>query len=168
MSKAKVELFQEMLEISKKETLKTAGKIPIGRRFSQTCDGKAHPLWLLGHLANTIDVVGTVWGFGGERTLPKQYGLRFAPDFAGGIPITANPEDYPGWDEIAGLYEKAFDRFLEHCGTISDADLPQEGRGRIPEEMKVHFSSIGTILRIMVMHESHHRGQMSMLAKAGA
>jgi hypothetical protein len=165
MSKAKVELFQEMLEISKKETLKTAGKVPEGKRFTQTCDGKAHPLWLLGHLANTIDVVGTVWAFGGERALPKNYGLKFAPDFAGGIPITTDPEDYPAWEEIVGHYEVAFDRFLDHCRTIEDSDLPQEGRGRIPEEMKKHFSSIGVILRIMVMHESHHRGQMSMLAK---
>lgn len=164
MSKAKVEVFLELLEISKRETLKTAGRVPVERRYKQAGEGKAHPLWLLGHLANTVDVVGSVWAFGQQRVLPKGYGLKFAPDFAGGEPVTANPSAYPNWDEILSLYEAAFDQFLERCRTLEDSDLPKEGRGRIPEELKGHFSTIGTILRILTLHESHHRGQMSLLA----
>lgn len=161
---SKIELLVEQLSFCREQTLKTASGVPDASRLRQLRPGKAHPLWLLGHLANTANVVMIQWALQHESITPKGFGKKFAPDFGGGDPVTDNASDYPAWDEVVGVYEKAFETALENVRKLSDAALPKPLPGRIPEPLRQHFSSVGKTLNIMVLHDSYHRGQIGLLA----
>ena len=160
---SKIELLVEQLSFCREQTLKTASGVPEAVRLVQLRPGKGHPLWLLGHLANTANVVIIQWALNGENVTPKGFGKKFAPDFGGGDPVTTNAADYPSWDEVVGVYEKAFDAALDGVKKLTDADLPNPLPGRIPDPLRQHFSSVGKTLNIMVLHDSYHRGQIGLL-----
>ncbi len=160
----KVELLAEQLAFCREQTLKTASGVPEAGRLVQLRPAKGHPLWLLGHLANTANVIVIQWTFNSESVTSKEFRKKFAPDFGGGDPVTPNAADYPSWDEVVATYEKAFDAVLDGVKNLSDADLPKPLPGRIPDPLRQHFSSIGTTLNIMILHDSYHRGQIGLLA----
>jgi hypothetical protein len=162
MSKSKIELYQSQLKRCRAETLKIAGGVPERRRLAQLKDGKAHPLWLLGHLANTMNVVCLQWVLEKESLTPKGFGKKFAPDFGGGAPITPNP---PGWDEVAGVYDQVLSAAIDNVSALSDEDLPLPLKGRIPEPLREFFISNEFTLTQMVIHDSYHRGQIGLLGK---
>ncbi|MDZ4861009.1 MAG: DinB family protein [Candidatus Hydrogenedentes bacterium] len=159
----KIELLAEQLASCGDQTLKVAARVPDANRFLQLRPGKAHPLWLVGHLANTINVVIIQWALNGENMVPKGFGKKFAPDFAGGDPISPNAEDYPAWDAVIAIYAEAIQKALEKLKQAADADLPKPLPGRIPEPLRDHFGNVGQTLNIMVSHDSYHRGQLGML-----
>lgn len=157
--------FHGMLEMCRDWTLKTCEGVKPEDRFRQLKEGKAHPLWLLGHLANTIDVVGGLWTYNQPPVVAKKYKFKFAPDFAGGDPITTNPEDYPAWEELLVDYRTAFDSFLDKVRGTRDVELPEPPRGPVREDRKDFFNSVGKNIQVMILHDTHHRGQIAMLAK---
>lgn len=167
MSPIKIEWYQELLRRSRDETLKTAKGVPESRRLVQLREGKAHPLWLLGHLANTMNVVCLQWVLEKESLTPKGFGKRFAPDFGGGAPITANAGDYPAWDEVAAIYDQVLSAAIDGVAALNDEDLPLPLRGRIPDPLREFFKSNDFTLTQMVIHDSYHRGQMGLLGKLG-
>ena len=159
----KIELLVEQLSFCREQTLKTASGVPESARLLQLRPAKAHPLWLLGHLANTANVVMIQWALNGENIAPKGFGKKFAPDFGGGDAVTTNVADYPAWDEVVGTYEKAMDTAIDGVKKLGEADLPKPLPGRIPDPLRQHFSSIGKSLNMMVLHDSYHRGQIGLL-----
>jgi len=165
MSSAKVELLQEQLTSCRDETLRVAGSVSEPDRFRQLKEGKAHPAWLVGHLTSTVNTVVLRWMLAQRVELPKGFGRQFAPDFAGGLPITNNPADYPAWDDLLPLYESVMTAAINGIGNLSDADLPNPLQGEVPEQLRNFFSSNGKSLCIMVSHDSYHRGQIGMLSK---
>jgi DinB family protein len=165
MSDAKVEVFAGVLEICKIETERVAGEVREEDRLLQLREGKAHPLWLIGHLANSTDLLGLSWALGIGPMLPEDYRKRFSPDFAGGLPVTIQAEDYPSWEEALDAYRRVFDRFLEGVRNVRDEDLDEKPRAPVPVGFEKLFSSVGACLRIMVMHDNYHRGQLGMLSK---
>ena len=84
----KIETLAKLLEKAKQETLTTAAKVPDANRFLQLGEGKATPMWLLGHMTNTINSIVLVWTLQGESILTREQAKLFAPDFAGGAPPT--------------------------------------------------------------------------------
>ena len=165
MSTPQIELIQQQLTMCQADTLRVAGSVSEADRFKPLKEGKAHPAWLIGHLANTIETVVNRWMLLEEGRLPKGFGRKFAPDFAGGLPITPNPADYPAWDEVVDLYAQLMTAAIEGIEKFSDTDLPEPLPGELPEPMRGFFSSIGKTLNIMVLHDSYHRGQIGMLSK---
>ena len=159
-----VELLAEQLAFCREQTLKTASGVPESSRLVQLRPGKGHPLWLLGHLANTANVIVIQWTLNAESITTKEFRKKFAPDFGGGDPVTPNAADYPSWNEVVAAYEKAFDAAVEGVKKLTDADLPNPLPGRIPDPLRQHFSSIGTTLNIMVLHDSYHRGQIGLIS----
>lgn len=159
----KIELLVEQLTLCFEQTLKTASGVPEAARLVQLRPGKGHALWLLGHLANTANVVGIVWTLNGESVAPKGFRQKFAPDFGGGDPVTGNAADYPSWDEVVAVYEKAMTAANAGVKTLTEADLPKPLPGRIPDPLRQHFSSVGRALNILAMHDSYHRGQIGLL-----
>jgi len=157
--------FHQMLEMCKNGTLKTCEGVKPEDRFRQLKEGKAHPLWLLGHLANTIDVVGNLWTFNQQPVVAKKYKFKFAPDFAKGDPIVDDPEYYPSWEELLEDYRTAFDTFLENVRGTQDLDIPEKPRGPVREDRKDFFNSIGKNIQVMILHDTHHRGQIAMISK---
>ncbi len=165
MSQEAVLGFHQLLEMCKKSTLRNCEGVKPEDRFRQLKEGKAHPLWLLGHLANTIDVVGNLWTYNQPPVVAKKYKFKFAPDFAGGDPITAEPDNYPPWEELLEDYSTAFDSFLEKVKQTQDQELPEDPRGPVREDKKDFFNSIGKNIQVMILHDTHHSGQVSMISK---
>ena len=165
MSTQKVDLHIQQITLCKTETLRVAGGVAEADRFRQLKDGKAHPAWLVGHLANTVDSIVLGWMLLQESTLSKGFKKQFAPDFAGGLPITGKPEDYPAWDEVLGHYEEVLNKAAAGLAALDDASLDGPLKGSIPDALRNRFSSVGHTLTFLVLHDSYHRGQIGMLSK---
>lgn len=164
MSRVKVETLCEMLDSCRSTTLEFAGKVPERARLRQVEIGKAHPLWLIGHLANSTNAVGLCWLLGRESILASYFGTTFAPDFMKGKPITPNAPEYPAWEEVLETYDRVMRTFLEAVQRFSDEDLPQPPRGKMPERFLPYFPTLGGGIARLSMHDSHHRGQISLIA----
>lgn len=167
MSNPKIELLAEIADKAFKQTVQVADGVPAAQRMYQLKAGKGHPLWLLGHLTNTLNVVFNQWTMGGGNELPRSWGMKFAPDFAQGDPITTNAADYPSWEEVVENYKKLGKKTVEHIRSLRESDLDSKARGSMPEQFQGFFSSIGATIFIMTQHDAHHRGQIAMLGKLG-
>lgn len=168
MSQVKVETYAALLEMGFSETLRVAGIVPESNRCLQLEEGRVQPLWLIGHLANTLNVVTNMWMFGGENVMPKGWGRIFAPDFAGGKLPTSNPDDYPPWDEVVSQYAAIAQKVVGDVRTLDDSVLGNPLPGEVPEPLRQKFPSIEQSLRMMVAHDNYHRGQLGLLAKLKA
>lgn len=166
MANAKMSVYAALLEKAREETLAAAGAVAEDRRLFQLGEGKATPLWLIGHLANTVNVVLRVWTLQRESLLGREQSMRFAPDFAGGAPPSADPAAYPPWDEVVGLYDRAMADAIEGVRGLDDALLPEPLPGRMPDALRGFFTTVEFTLGRMVAHDAYHRGQIAMLAKA--
>jgi hypothetical protein len=166
MSSVKVSVYATLLAKAREETLAAAAAVPEDRRLYQLGAGKATPLWLLGHLANTVNAVLRLWILERESLLDRAQSMCFAPDFAGGKAPTADPADYAPWEEVVALYDRVMADAIEGVAALEDALLPEPLPGRMPEPLRGFFSSVEFSLGRMVAHDAYHRGQLAMLAKA--
>ncbi len=164
MSKDRVETLADVFQHSMEETLKAAGNVPADKRLKQLQPGKGHPLWQVGHLAFAFDTVLNFMALGAERVLPNEYSAKFAPDFVGGAPVTANADDYPAWDDVVSYYEKAGKAAIANVRALDDADLPGGPKGNVPEAMADFFKVLGGTIGHMAIHDAYHRGQMNLIA----
>jgi hypothetical protein len=163
VSKDRVETLAEVFQHSMDETLKAAREIPAEKRMKQLQAGKGHPLWHIGHLAFAFDVVLNRLALGGDSVLPGEYSVKFAPDFVGGAPVTANAGDYPSWDEVVEQYEKAGKAAIANIRALDDSDLPGGPKGPVPDTMADFFAVLGGTIGHMAIHDSYHRGQMKLI-----
>lgn len=167
MSNVRVTLLADLLEGAQQHTLQIAESVPESHRLKQLQAGKATPLWLVGHLANTVNTLVLVYTLEQPSVLTREQSILFAPDFAGGKTPTTNPDEYPSWDETIALYNEVFEKALAGVRALDDSVLKDPLPGKLAEEMRGFFSSIGTTLSIMIQHDSYHRGQIGMIAKLG-
>jgi len=164
MSRAIVSHLSEMLDFCKTETLNAAARVPEEKRLFQAAEGKAHPLWLVGHLAGATGAVALQWGLGLPGVLPPTFRMQFAPGFLGGDPITPDASKYPSWEECLEAYRTAMNRLIEEIAKLQDEDLSLPPRGEMPERLRSRFTNLGRVGSLMIVHDTHHRGQLSMLA----
>ena len=164
MGKDRVELIAATYEGAMKATLDAAKAVAVEKRMKQGQEGKAHPLWLMGHLAASFDVILNVMTLGSAPLLPSNYFKKFGPSQAGGDPVSSNASDYPSWDEIVASYDKAGKAAIAKIRTLDDSDLPGGPKGSPPEAFKDFFKVRGQTLGAMAQHDAYHRGQIGMLA----
>jgi len=164
MSDPRAEIYANELQTCMETTVKLAEGLSADQRFLQAKSGGAHPAWLIGHLANTLDTVVLPWALNADRLLPKGFGRRFAPQFVGGDPITNNKDDYPPWDDILGEYKKISAAAVEGIRALTPAELDGDLRGNVPEQFKDFFGNTQATIASMIRHDSHHRGQMALVA----
>lgn len=164
MSNPKIELYTQLLNAGKVKTLETATKVPEANRLTQLAPNKATPLWLIGHLAFAPNMMILQWILKQESILPDTYHALFAPSQAGGNPITNNHDDYPSWEEITKAYTDTMDKAIQGIATLEDETLNNAPDAQLPPAFAEMFSTVDKILTISVIHDSHHRGQISMLA----
>ena len=148
------------------QTEKVIAACPEGRRLYQLGEGKATPLWLIGHLSNTTDFIGGTLGLGLEGIVPKEWREKFLPTSFGGNPITANAGDYPSWDEVVDLYGRVMTRYTEALAGLNDDDLAGPTKGEVPDALKEMLSTIQDTITLNLVHDGHHRGQLALLANA--
>jgi hypothetical protein len=166
MSRAKIEVYEKLFATAFAATEKAAGDIAPENRLRQSKDGKAHPLWLLGHLTFATDAIVNSVVLGGETTLPKQYQKLFAPGMIGGADITTDASQYPAWDDIVEKYKAVTANTLALLKKAQDSDLPGGMKGQTPPGFEEFFKSFEGTLGYMLGHDSYHRGQMTLLANA--
>lgn len=155
----------DMLWDSCGHTLQIVQSIEPDNRLRQLAPGKAHPLWLLGHLSNTLDTIVRGWMFCKEPILSKPQRKMFAPEFVGGNPITDNPDDYLSWEETEALYKKVVKATIEELRNFPDEDLPKPLKAEMPEQFRELFPTAESTLTRMINHDAYHRGQMALINK---
>ena len=96
----------DMYEQSVNAAISSAENIAEEKRYKQLAEGKAHPLWLLGHVANTNNLIILRWCCEVDTIMPKELISKFAPDFGGGETPSPDPANYPSWDETVDLFRK--------------------------------------------------------------
>lgn len=165
MNNTRMSLYIELLEGAQKHTLQIAESVPETHRFKQLQEGKATPLWLIGHMANTVNTLVGVYMLQQPSVLSREHSILFAPDFVGGTPPTTNPDEYPTWDEVIGIYNACYEKALAGLRELDDSVLGNPLPGKLDDKMREFFSSIGVTLNVMVSHDAYHRGQIGMLAK---
>lgn len=166
MSNTKAEVYAELFEKTLRATVKAADDVPESARYKQVSAGKAHPLWLLGHLTFAADTILNVLTLGGSPLTPKTYRRWFAPESLGGTSITADPAAYPNWDEVLAHYKKVGAAIAERIRNLTDRDFEGAAKGNPPEQFKDFFVRIEETLREMLLHDAYHRGQLNLLVKA--
>jgi hypothetical protein len=157
-----------LLRAGRKHTLTIVDSVPETHYFKQLAPGKATPLWLLGHLARTVDRILLVWTLEQAPLMDDELGTQFAPEHVGGTPPTSNPADYPSWDAVKDFYVRAMHNAIEGLSALTDADLEKPLPGDLPPAYRDRFPSIGAALRLVINHDAYHRGQMGLLAKLDA
>lgn len=163
MSNTKIALYAEMLEKARLDTLRVAGGVPEGSRLRQLAPGKATPLWLVGHLTNTMNTVVVRWIIQGDSLVDREFGKLFAPDFAGGMPPSADAAIYPAWDDVLALYDNVMAATVTGMAGLDDSLLPEPVPGRMPDPLRQFFSSVGVTFNQMIAHDAYHRGQIGMI-----
>jgi hypothetical protein len=164
MAKDRVEQLAHTYQHALDETLKTLDKVPADKRFKQIKPGKAHPLWLLGHLAFSNDLIVNMLCLNSPSQLSPVYMQKFAPSILGGAAITPNAADYPAWDEILANYKKTASKSVELIRGLTDSDLTGGPKGKVPPEHADFFKVLGNTLGHMADHDAYHRGQIGLIA----
>jgi hypothetical protein len=116
--------------------------------------GGNHPLWVLGHIALSEAALrqGAV---GGANELEHWNGT-----FAGGTEPTANPDDYPPFDEVLAAYHDQRATTLRVLEEIGDDGLGQPPKHR-PEGMEEFFRTVADCFLVMAYHVTFHTGQVA-------
>lgn len=164
MANPQVELLIRQLKKAHGETLAALAKVPEQNRLLQLQEGKATPLWLAGHLANTVNILVLRFILRHEGFFSRDVSRVFSPDFAGGTAPSTDPSLYPTWDDVVALYDKVLTTAIEGLAALTDDDLPKPVPGNMPEPLRAYFSSIEVVLIQMVNHDAYHRGQIGLLA----
>lgn len=163
MGSVRAEILAGMMQAATDATIKVAEEIPEGNRMTQIKDGKSHPLWLLGHIANTTS--GAVMGLilGQKPVCPKEYRKLFSPAFLGGELIQSDAAHYPPWDEVMENYKKTAAAAIEGIKGLSDEELAGPAKGPVPDQLKDMFAVKEKAIISFVIHDAHHKGQMATL-----
>lgn len=168
MSKTRTEVFAELLDFGRSETLLAAAAVPEGARFVQVRSGKATPLWLVGHLANAANMVFLVWLLGKPSILSESFARKFAPDLADGDPITTDPGDYPAWEAVVAEYDRVMQNMVAVVkAELDDDTLATPPRGPMPDRVRDRLHNIEATLQRLINHDAYHRGQIGLLGKLG-
>lgn len=165
MASSKVGLYAAMLDKAKSDTLTTLGRVPESMRLRQIREGGATPLWLVGHLANTINTIVLRWILRAPSCFSREESMLFAPDFAGGTPPSADAGMYPPWDEVVAKYEEVMSQAIEGLKALDDDALDQPLHDKVPEMFRQLFPTVEATLMQMVSHDAYHRGQVGLLSK---
>jgi hypothetical protein len=155
-----------LLNIQLGQTSNSIKACPENRRFHQVGPGKATPIWLVGHLANSANFLGMLIGLGQKSDFPKDWSPRFTPGMFGGLPITTNPGDYPAWDEVVEAYKRVMGNYVKAVGELKDAEIPGPCRGKVPPPLAGMLPDLQASICVNIVHDGHHRGQLALLANA--
>ncbi|HRI87623.1 MAG TPA: DinB family protein [Candidatus Hydrogenedentes bacterium] len=164
MGRVKMEVYDALFKNAFGRTAEAAAAVAAEKRLLQPKAEKAHPLWLMGHLAFGNDNILNVILFGGPRTVPREYTKLFGPHFIGGEPVTEDAGKYPSWDEVVTVYGQVAEATLHLLKEQVDADLDGAPKGKIPQGTESFFKTYVGTLDMMLLHDSYHRGQLGLLA----
>ena len=165
MGRTRMEIYEKQYADAFRQTTRAAEKVAVEKRMRQAAPTKAHPLWLVGHLALETDTMLNSVLFGAPMSLPDAYGKLFAPHFIGGAPVSSDASTYPDWDDLLGEYKRVSAQVIDHISAADDADLAGDIKGTAPRGFEKMIKSFEGLLGFMLQHDAYHRGQLGLLAK---
>jgi len=165
MSNPKVQTLCELFVFSKEETLRVFDGVDADKVLFQAREGKATPLWLLGHLTTTMNTVVMRWILEEKGNVDKEFARLFAPDFSGGTPPSTDASIYPPAAEVVRLYSEIMDLAVAKLRNLEDDQLDTPLSKALPEPIRAFFPTIGGSLKRMISHDAYHRGQIGLLAR---
>lgn len=157
------EVYAGLFEKESNAVLSLAKDFDSTKYFKQLKEGKSHPLWLLGHIANTNNFLINISCCGGSNQLPKEWAPKFSPDFAGGVAPTPEADFYPSWDELLEQYATISEACIAGIKAISDEALVGELGENFPDTLREFFKTVDNTLRTVILHSAYHRGQMALI-----
>lgn len=156
-------VYGDLFEKCMLSTLKVAERLPEANHFRVLQEGKAHPLWLLGHITNTHHFLLHMTCFGHTPILSKEWAKRFSPDFAGGDPIVSDSAAYPAWDEIVEKYRTVAETCIASIRNLQDDEIAGDFKGKANDFVKTAFGNVEGTIRHMIHHDAHHGGQIALI-----
>lgn len=168
MKTTQAAVYQQLLETVTSDTLTMARAVPAERLYRQLAPGKATPLWIVGHLANTLDRTLIGWILGEPRHLTEEASRPFAPGYAGGIAPSTDPTLYPPYDVLLERYERLAAYVTPRVGELTAEQLAAPPVGDVPESRRSIFPTTAIALQRLAAHDAYHRGQLAMLVNLPA
>jgi len=165
METPRIDTYISLLKMGRKHTLTIVDGVPKTHYYKQLAEEKATPIWLLGHLAGSVDRILLQWTLQQPSIVGEEMGKRFAPAHAGGLLPTTNPDDYPPWDGLKLLYVDVMRAAIKGARELTEEDLAKPLPGDVPPDYRERFPTIDAALRLLIAHDAYHRGQIGMLAK---
>jgi len=154
----------DLLKANRDMTVKACAACPEDKRLYQLADGKATPLWLLGHMANVANFVGITMGLGKDPVFPADWSAKFNPTEFGGGPITTDAANYPAWDDLVAKYTEVMTVLADGTAALEDSQLTGPALGTVPPPMAAMVPNLQAAIVMHVLHDPHHRGQLALLA----
>ena len=136
--------------------------IDPAKRLNPWLEGKAHPLWLLGHTAVVNNNLINLYSCEGESLVPEEWLEKFMPAHRGGVLPIPDPDFYPGWDEVLHQYTVIMDAAISGIYTLNDETMSGPLLGNAPPDLQERFGTVDAMLRFSAAHSAYHRGQMAL------
>jgi hypothetical protein len=123
-------------------------------KFAEQPTGIAnHPAFVIGHLANTADFLGTF--FGNKPAGPAEWGKLFGMQSK---PV-GDRKAYPSKEVLVDAFEKAHARLAKAIDGASEEAL---NKPSAEDFVKLGFPTVGDlVIFLMLGHEGVHLGQLS-------
>lgn len=135
-----------------------SGDVPADALTHQAYADGSHILWLMGHIAWSIDR-GTTPYFGGTPELEGYTEL-----FGMGSKPKSDAHAYPTPEALRGAIDTACDGLARALESHTDESLERP----LPPESPLanFFPSIGALVGFTLFHSGYHLGQISLLRRA--
>lgn len=117
-----------------------------------------HPAWVVGHLTNTCQLLGSTIGI--PEWLPDDFARRFGP---GSVPV-ADARLYETKDNALAMLRDAQSRITRALDRLNDSQLDEP----FPDEsFRDVFPSIRhALIQVLVGHTAYHVGQLTVWRRA--
>jgi hypothetical protein len=155
------EMLAEQLDRTREWTLKLIADVRGDDWTFQPAAGLAHPLWLVGHLTCSQDLLVIVRCLNRPSTLDSAFKNHFP---ISGPVKSAREHDYPPVDAVLAIMGDMHARTLDAIRGMSDALLAEPafaGDGSIHPHYRDKRGAVGHCTR----HEAFHAGQLAMIRR---
>lgn len=154
-----IELIRENLERSADRVLARIEEMREHCYVPPTVNGGGHTLWVLGHLAYIEGLVVQRFMLGEVNPLAEWEALF------DGSEVSANPADYPPFDDVLADCRDLRARTLSLLASLTEDDLDRPAAG-CPEGHEATFGTRRRCLQYVADHWYMHRGQLADARRA--
>lgn len=148
------ELIHANLQRSREHALRRIDDMRPHATVAATVRGGPHTLWVLGHLAYIERLVTHAFLHGEPNPLAAWEAAFDGDD------VSADPADYPSFDDALSAFVAARDATLELVDSLTEADLDRAA-ARTPPGFEAEFGTWRSCLQYLADHTYMHRGQLA-------
>jgi len=125
-----------------------------------TPNGGNHPLWVLGHLAYSINGLTEEIMLGGKNSLAEWKEI-----FDFGTEPTGDAEKYPSFDEVFAKCKESHQAGMALFDSMSEEDLDTPSKA-CPPDYEAYFGTYRQCFQMLANHWLIHHGQVADARRA--